>query len=170
MPDLHVIGNEIITTILIYLPAFAANGGAVFVSNGTPIDFKKNFIDNRRILGDGKTFEGLLLSLTFGTSVGAIIARFLGLEFIIISFIESFFAMLGDMFGAFIKRRFGLPRGHRVLILDQLDFIFGATLGLIIMKVELDLIGVLIVCLLSFSLHIATNYGAYKLRIKSVPW
>ncbi|MEM4139193.1 MAG: CDP-archaeol synthase, partial [Sulfolobaceae archaeon] len=142
---MYVVYNEIVTTILIYLPAFAANGGAVFVSKGTPIDFRKNFIDNKRILGDGKTFEGLLLSLTFGTSVGVIIARFLGTDFIIISAVESLFAMLGDMLGAFIKRRLGLPRGYRVLVLDQLDFVFGASIGLLIMGVNLSILGIGIV-------------------------
>jgi len=35
--------------------------------------------------------------------------------------------MLGDMLGAFIKRRLSIPRGGRAIGLDQLDFILGST-------------------------------------------
>lgn len=162
--------NDILFTIIIYLPAFAANGGAVFVKKGTPIDLYKNFIDGKRIFGDGKTFEGLLLALTFGTSLGIVISRFLDYGWIIIFFVESLFAMIGDMIGAFIKRRLGLPRGYRALGLDQLDFILGATLGLYLMNIHISVLGIIVISLISFSLHIITNYIAFKLKIKNIPW
>ncbi|MEM0015689.1 MAG: CDP-2,3-bis-(O-geranylgeranyl)-sn-glycerol synthase [Saccharolobus sp.] len=161
---------ELLIIILIYLPAMVANGSGPFIKNGTPIDFKKNFIDGRRILGDGKTFEGLLIAVTFGTTVGVILSRFFTYDWIIISFLESLFAMLGDMMGAFIKRRFGIPRGGRVLGLDQLDFIFGSTLVLLFMHVSITWYQFLFICIFVFSLHQTTNYIAYLLKIKNVPW
>ncbi|BFH73528.1 CDP-2,3-bis-(O-geranylgeranyl)-sn-glycerol synthase [Sulfurisphaera javensis] len=156
--------------ILYYLPALVANGSAPFVKNGTPIDFKRNFIDGRRILGDGKSFEGLLVALTFGTTVGVILSKFLGIEWIIVSFVESFFAMIGDMIGAFIKRRLGLERGARALGLDQLDFVLGATLGLFLAKIQVNIYEFLSIVIIAFVLHILTNNIAYRLKIKSVPW
>ncbi|AHC51238.1 hypothetical protein SUSAZ_04095 [Sulfolobus acidocaldarius SUSAZ] len=156
--------------LIYYIPALVANGSAPFIKSGTPIDFKRKLNDGRRVLGDGKTFEGLLLSLTFGTTVGAIISRFLGIEWIIIGFVESLGAMLGDMLGAFIKRRIGLERGARAPILDQLDFILGATVVLISFKVNLNIYQVAFVCVLVIALHMFTNYMAYRLKIKSVPW
>lgn len=162
--------TDIGLAILYYLPALVANGSAPFVKKGTPIDFKKNFLDGRRILGDGKTFEGLLIAVTFGTTVGIILAKFFSFKWIYISFFESLLAMIGDMIGAFIKRRLGLERGARALGLDQLDFIFGATLGLLIMRVALNFIEFIFILVIAFVLHVFTNNIAYRLKIKSVPW
>jgi CDP-2,3-bis-(O-geranylgeranyl)-sn-glycerol synthase len=167
---LSVIYNLLIA-LLIYLPAFVANGSAPFIKNGTPIDLKKEFIDGKRIFGDGKTFEGLLIALTFGTTIGVILTRiFNDFNWILISFIESLFAMIGDMIGAFIKRRIGVPRGGRVLGLDQLDFILGSSLALLIMHVSLLWYQFLFICGIAFLLHQLTNYIAYILKIKNVPW
>ncbi len=156
--------------LVMYLPAFAANGGATFVRNGTPIDFHRNFTDRRRILGDGKSFEGLLLSITFGTDVGIIISRFLGQQWIWIGLVESIFAMLGDMAGAFIKRRLNIPRGGRAWGLDQLDFILGSTLALVVLGETPTLFQFAFVVVVAFLMHMATNYEAYRLKIKTVPW
>ncbi|MEM3213774.1 MAG: CDP-2,3-bis-(O-geranylgeranyl)-sn-glycerol synthase, partial [Metallosphaera sp.] len=113
--------------LLYYLPAFIANGSGPLVKNGRPIDLGKIFVDGRRVLGDGKTFEGLLISLTYGTTVGVAISFFLGYKWIVVSFMESLGAMLGDMVGAFIKRRLNIPRGGRAPLLDQIDFVLGST-------------------------------------------
>jgi len=162
--------NYVVLSILYYLPALVANGSAPFVKRGSPIDFRKNFIDGRRIFGDGKSFEGLIVALTFGTTVGIVLSKFLGEDWIIISFVESLFAMIGDMVGAFIKRRLGLERGARALGLDQLDFILGATLALLLLNVSLNLYEFLTIIVIAFVLHIFTNNVAYRLKIKSVPW
>ncbi|MCH4814993.1 MAG: CDP-2,3-bis-(O-geranylgeranyl)-sn-glycerol synthase [Saccharolobus sp.] len=164
------IAYDLLLSILIYLPAFVANGSGPFIKRGTPIDFGKNFVDGRRVFGDGKTFEGLIIALTFGTTVGVIISKFFTAEWILISFLESLFAMIGDMIGAFIKRRLGIPRGGRVLGLDQLDFVLGASLILVLIRVNITWYQFLFICLLAFFLHQGTNYVAYLLKIKNVPW
>ncbi|AWR95956.1 CDP-2,3-bis-(O-geranylgeranyl)-sn-glycerol synthase [Acidianus brierleyi] len=153
-----------------YIPAFIANGSGPFVRKGTPIDRGKNFIDGRRIFGDGKTFEGLLVALTFGTTVGLILAKFYGNWWIFVSFFESLFAMFGDMSGAFIKRRLNIPRGGRAILLDQLDFVIGATIALIILGIQINIYQFIFVAIIAFLLHIMTNDIAYRLKIKSVPW
>jgi CDP-2,3-bis-(O-geranylgeranyl)-sn-glycerol synthase len=162
--------EELLIALVIYFPAFTANGSAPFVRRGHPIDFNKNFFDGRRIFGDGKTFEGLLVSLTFGTIIGVIIARFWGVSWIFISFVESLAAMLGDMTGAFIKRRLNIPRGGRALGLDQLDFVLGSSLALVLLHVNIELCQFLFIILIAFIMHILTNNVAYRLKIKSVPW
>ncbi|WP_338601455.1 CDP-2,3-bis-(O-geranylgeranyl)-sn-glycerol synthase [Sulfolobus tengchongensis] len=164
------IGYQFLLAILLYLPAFVANGSGPFIKKGTPIDFGRNFIDGRRIFGDGKTFEGLTIALTFGTTVGIILAKFFTFEWILISFLESLFAMIGDIVGAFIKRRLGIPRGGRALVLDQLDFVLGASLIILLMHVSITWYQFLFICGLAFFLHQATNYVAYMLKIKNVPW
>lgn len=167
---MFIVSNVYLYTLILYIPALIANGSAPFVKNGTPIDFRKNFVDGKRLLGDGKSFEGLLLSITFGTTIGIIYSRYLGFQWIGIAAGESLFAILGDMAGAFIKRRIGLERGQRALGLDQWDFILGSTVWLLLIKVYITFTGFIFILAFTFGLHLLTNFIAYKLGIKSVPW
>lgn len=156
--------------VVYYLPAFIANGSGPLVRRGSPIDGGRNAWDGRRVLGDGKTYEGLILALTYGTTVGVILSVFLGEKWIFISFMESLGAMLGDMVGAFIKRRLNIPRGGRALGLDQLDFILGATSLGYILGLRVSILQFSFICVLTFVTHLGTNFLAYRLKIKSVPW
>ncbi len=67
---------SIILAFWFILPAYAANGLAVVFGRGQrlnkPLDFGRNFIDKRRILGDGKTIRGLIGGTAFGTLIGAL--------------------------------------------------------------------------------------------------
>jgi len=79
-------------------------------------------------------------------------------------------ALVGDMIGAFIKRRMGLKRGERALGLDQLDFVLGSTAFMLLAGAKITLVQFLFIALLSFALHLVTNAAAYRLKIKRVPW
>ena len=137
-------GYEIILQALwLVLPAYIANASALLVGGGTPIDFGKNWRDGRRILGDGKTWRGLIsgafVGLTggFGLSVAAKYINmsdfaFLGLnDFtgfpLMIPIIGSicFGALLGDIIKSFFKRRIGKRRGEDWIPFDQIDFVLG---------------------------------------------
>jgi len=134
----------ILQALWIILPAYIANASALLVGGGTPLDFGKKWKDNRRILGDGKTWRGLFsgafigMTAGFGLSVGA---KYLGIiEFdlihlndfkgfplmIPIVFSLCFGALMGDITESFFKRRVGKNRGEDWLVFDQLDFILGA--------------------------------------------
>lgn len=134
----------IIQALWIIIPAYIANGCALLMGGGTPIDFGKNYKDGRRILGDGKTWNGLFVGAFFGITGGfgitivAIYANntpefaFLGLnDFghfpVMIPIISSicFGALLGDIIKSFLKRRVGKNRGEDWIPFDQLDFILG---------------------------------------------
>ena len=134
----------IIQALWIVLPAYIANASALLVGGGTPIDFGKTWKDGRRILGDGKTWRGLIsgafigITAGFGLSVVAIYANnsdfsFLGLnDFgrfpLMIAIIGGicFGALMGDIIASFLKRRVGKERGEDWIPFDQLDFIVGA--------------------------------------------
>ncbi len=68
--------SAIILAFWFILPAYAANGLAVVFGRGQrlnkPLDFGHNFIDERRIFGDGKTVRGLIGGTAFGTLIGAL--------------------------------------------------------------------------------------------------
>ena len=136
----------IIQALWIVIPAYIANGCALIVGGGTPIDFGRKWKDGRRILGDGKTWRGLIsgafIGMTggFGITVASIYIAdseyaFLGLnDFgrfpLMIPIISSicFGALFGDIFESFFKRRFGKKRGENWIPFDQLDFILGVLL------------------------------------------
>jgi len=133
----------VIQALWIVLPAYIANASALLVGGGTPIDFGKNWKDGKRILGDGKTWQGLIagafVGITggFALSIVAILANnsdfsFLGLsDFgrypLMIAVVPSicFGALLGDIIESFFKRRIGKGRGEDWIPFDQIDFIAG---------------------------------------------
>ncbi len=169
--DTHMIEELLFYTFMFYLPAMTANATPVFVKRGRPIDGGKKFIDRKRILGDGKTYEGLVVGMYFGLIVVVsyiILAR--DFSYIYWGVPSVLGALLGDMLGSFIKRRLNIPRGGKAFLLDQLDFFFGATLGLLVGGVFPGLCIVLCGLFIILVLHIVTNRIAYMLGLKDVPW
>ncbi|MCQ5340501.1 MAG: CDP-2,3-bis-(O-geranylgeranyl)-sn-glycerol synthase [Candidatus Methanomethylicia archaeon] len=145
------------------LPAYIANATPVIFKGKKPIDFGKNFIDGKRIFGDGKTFEGFISGLFFGTLTGIIMGSpFRG-------FLLSFGALIGDLIGAFIKRRLGIPRGKPAPLLDQLDFIFGALLlSSVFYPIELEI--ALFIIIITPPIHLISNIFAYLFKLKNYPF
>ncbi len=167
----------VIETLIIYFPAMAANGAPVLLVRGTPIDKGSLFIDKKRLLGDGKTVEGSLLFLIIGGAVGSIYTAYTSSTlFYVYGVLSGFGAWLGDVLGAFIKRRLGIERGAPAPLMDQTFFLVFATLLIKIsgidnlLKINIDLGIYLCGVLLALLLHIATNYGAYLLKLKKVPY
>ncbi len=134
----------ILQAFWLIIPAYIANASAVIVGGGKPIDRGYNWKDGRRILGDGKTWRGLLSGTFIGMTggFGLVVAAdyintseygFLQLStfgrfplMILIIFSLCFGALLGDIIESFFKRRIGKQRGDDWLGFDQLDFITGS--------------------------------------------
>lgn len=176
---------EILKTIWLLLPAYTPNNFAVIFGGGTPLDLGKNFIDGKRILGDGKTIRGFVAGVLGGMLIAhlqLLIERFAGFElysklpydeFVRLAFLLAFGAMVGDSLGSFIKRRFGVERGRCFPVLDQLTFLFVAyafaslsSAFKALFTAKIIIIGIVITPLL----HIAVNVIAYILKLKEVPW
>ena len=146
----------IIQALWFVLPAYFANGFAPLVGGGTPIDFGKNYKDGKRILGDGKTWRGLLIGTLIGMIAGFGLSAFakivnqtefswLGITdftgfplMIPIIFSMCFGALAGDVFESFLKRRVGKNRGEDWIPFDQLDFILGVLFFTFLMTVFLN--------------------------------
>ena len=157
------------SAVYFIMPAYIANISGLVFGGNTPVDFGKNFIDNRRIFGDGVTWKGLIFGTITGTLVGAIEGVIIWdpIYGLTIGFLLSFGALLGDAAGSFIKRRIGIGRGRPAPILDQLDFIAGALiLASLYNTISLDTI--IIIAVLTFILHIITNMIAYLIGMKDV--
>lgn len=154
-------GYEIILQALwLVLPAYIANASALLVGGGTPIDFGKNWRDGKRILGDGKTWRGLIsgafvgMAGGFGLSVATKYINqsdfaFLGLNNftgfpLMIPIIGSicFGALLGDIIKSFFKRRIGKRRGEDWIPFDQIDFVIGVLFFSFLISVLLQIVDI----------------------------
>jgi len=151
--------ETIIQALWIIIPAYVANASALLAGGGKPIDFGKKWKDGRRILGDGKTWNGLFVGAFFGVTSGfgitivAIYANnsefsFLGLNdfgrfplMIPIIFSLCFGALIGDITESFLKRRKGKKRGEDWIPFDQIDFILGALFFSFITSILLQVLG-----------------------------
>ncbi|WFO76306.1 CDP-2,3-bis-(O-geranylgeranyl)-sn-glycerol synthase [Desulfurococcaceae archaeon MEX13E-LK6-19] len=150
-----------------------ANAMPVLLKKGRPIDSGKLFIDGKRILGDGKTWEGLLIGSIGGFLASLAVSLFFREEPLLpIFFAASIAGLLGDICESFFKRRLGIQRGEPLPVFDQLDFAIGATI--LYMITGLITIAHLFFVVFSFTiillLHITTNVIAYNLGLKDKPW
>lgn len=178
------LGWLVAQALIIVWPSYVANATPVlakrvFRGRLHPVDFNAVFIDGRRILGDGKTYEGLLMGTVLGTLIGYLTSYLAHLSApsilryptILDSLVMSIAALLGDMLGAFIKRRLGLRRGEPAPLLDQLDFLLASLLALHLIDPGLLTVQVAIVAVVvTPPIHLATNAGAYLLGLKNEPW
>ena len=157
-----------IEALKLIFPAYCANAAPVLAGGGLPMDFGKNFWDGRRLFGKNKTFRGFFFGLAIGGLVG-LLENFLFGYPILFSLISPLGALLGDLTGAFLKRRLDIAPGGLLPIVDQIDFVVGAivfSLPLSIISLELA-IAILII---TPPIHLLTNFAAYKLKLKSNPW
>ena len=116
-----------IIVLWIMMPAYIANTIAVLTGGKYPIDQGKTLADGNRMLGDGKTWSGLVGGTLGGVMVGYTQLNF-GDSFIhslvnstpedlwgdrpfLVFFLLSFGALFGDMSASFFKRRSSLKRG-----------------------------------------------------------
>ncbi len=172
------------------LPAYLANVSALAFGGGAPVDFKRNFSDGRRLLGDGVTWRGTIIGIIIGTGIavlqgivfmyygdiftlipewttieGIIPGNFMG--WILLGLALSGGALLGDAVGSFIKRRIKIERGRPAPFLDQLDFaIVALLLASLVVTIPLEII--ILILFFTVILHVAANTIAYLLGLKDV--
>ncbi|MEM7819420.1 MAG: CDP-2,3-bis-(O-geranylgeranyl)-sn-glycerol synthase [Candidatus Aenigmatarchaeota archaeon] len=163
-------------------PAYAANAFPPLMKGKRPIDFHKKF-NGKRLLGDGKTIEGTLGGLIFGIFIGGLQIYFqqfipneingyiLNLTYMTPSIIIllSVGALIGDIFGSFIKRQIGIKRGDPAPLLDQLDFLIFALMFVSAVYI-VDIIIILILLIFTPIIHIIANIIGYLAKIKEHPW
>ena len=156
--------GTVISALYFFMPAYVANTFACILGKGRPVDFGRNFIDSRRILGDGVTIRGSLSGIACGVIAGVI----LQMDFLLV-FLLSSGAIAGDAAGSFIKRRLNRERGSPAPVLDQLNFVVGGILfARIVMPVPL--LWILIIVVLTPFGHLLVNKTGYLLKMKDVPW
>ncbi len=177
--------------LLLFLPAMLPNSAAVVFGGGTKIDFGRSW-RGKRIFGDGKSWRGLFGGAFSGILLGLIL---IGISHIFdpighwgygslwqgigIVITLAFGAVLGDLCGAFIKRRFGLERGQKAPILDQYDFVAGAFLVTALFYSQWvyvtyiegwNILALIFLLIIMFGIHRIVNIIGYKAGLKKEPW
>jgi CDP-2,3-bis-(O-geranylgeranyl)-sn-glycerol synthase len=140
----------------------------VLAGGGPPLDFGKKFLDGKPIFGKNKTFRGFFFGLAIGVMVGLVENVLFGYP-LLFSVLSPLGALMGDLAGAFLKRRLGIAPGGLLPVIDQVDFVVGAllfSLPLPILSWEL----VIAVIIITPPIHLFTNFLAYKLKLKDNPW
>jgi CDP-2,3-bis-(O-geranylgeranyl)-sn-glycerol synthase len=168
MVDYMEITILIIEALKFIFPAYCANAVPVIAGGGPPLDLGKNFFDGKPIFGKNKTFRGFFFGLAIGVAVG-LVESILFSYSLLFSVLSPLGALMGDLAGAFLKRRLGIVPGGLLPIIDQIDFAIGAilfSLPLTMMHWELA-IAVIIV---TAPIHLFTNFLAYKLKLKNNPF
>lgn len=180
--------NDIIFIIWFFLPAGFANMAPIFAAKipalakyDAPIDGRRH-IGSKRILGDHKTWRGLITGMVTGLIVFLILqliaktwtpfCETLGDTYRSLPFyfgaLMGFGALAGDSVKSFFKRQMGIKSGKSWLPFDQIDYIIGAIL------VSLPFIALtaqqcLLAIVLWFLLHIITSYIGYLWKFKDEP-
>lgn len=174
---------ELARRLLFLAPAFAANASPLLVKNFVkrrhPVDFGKCFVDGRRIFGENKSWEGVIAGVLVGTAVGVALLPLYGhmlVELAIAGFAQGVGSMIGDLANSFLKRRLGMKPGAPLPVLDQISFVIASLMLIWLTKID-RLVGIklgvpeaLIVICVAMVLHPLTNYIAYLLKLKEVPY
>ncbi len=174
---------QLVLNSLIYIfPAYIANASACIFGGGAPLDHGKNFIDGRRLIGNGVSYKGTFFGLLCGTIaailegtliylniIGTKAFYFNVFEWAYIGFLLSLGALFGDMLGSFIKRRIGIAQGKPAPILDQVGFVvFAILFAYPVVPISIEMIVTLII--ITPLIHLLGNIIAYKLGYKDVWW
>jgi len=181
---------SILLPLYLMIPALLPNSFAVIFGGGKPMDFNRSWRGNR-ILGDGKTWRGFIGGAVVGLIFGGVElllqnlypwAQYALPEYYItvpVILALSFGSLLGDLGGAFIKRRLGLARGEKAPILDQYDFVIGAFLLCMLVDASwfsenllsgIRWVGLILFLVIVPILHRLFNIIGYKMGKKDVPW
>jgi CDP-2,3-bis-(O-geranylgeranyl)-sn-glycerol synthase len=165
------IAQIVIEALKFIFPAYVANATPVLAGGGTKMDFGKNFIDGKRVFGNNKTFRGFFFGWGLGLAVGVMEGVAFGFQNfpVLFAVLIPLGALLGDLTGAFIKRRLDIKPGGLLPVVDQIDFVVGA----LVFSLPLSIINwqvAVTALLITPPIHLFTNFLAYKLKLKSHPW
>lgn len=160
--------STISEALLFIGPSYVANAVPLLFGGGNPLDGGRNFIDGKRIFGSHKTVRGFFAGVIAGTIMG-VAESLVDSNLLLGGFMIALGAVLGDLLGAFVKRRLKMKPGSPFPVVDQLDFVLGGLiLGSLIFPMSWA--AILLVVLVTLPIHLGTNFGAYLLGIKKTYW
>jgi CDP-2,3-bis-(O-geranylgeranyl)-sn-glycerol synthase len=115
------VGLDLLAVLELMILLAVANGAPVIAARvlgrrfSFPLDAGLNFIDGNPLFGKSKTVRGVGVSV-LSTTISGLMLR-LGWE---VGAAVGLFAMAGDLFSSFVKRRLNLAPSSRATGLDQI--------------------------------------------------
>jgi len=178
----------IIKSLYFFLPAYFANMAPSFATRLSILDSLAKPIDSGKqykgfpIFGSHKTWRGIVSGLFLGTLIAyfqILLTRFDFFQkitffdyqkenILLLGFLLSLGASLGDLVFSFFKRRRGIKAGVSWIPFDQVGFVIGAFLftGFLF---QVPLLVWLLILVFSFFLHIIVNRIGFWLKIVPRP-
>ncbi len=129
-----------------------------------PVDAGRVLRDGRRLFGPSKTVRGIIASII----VSALAAPLLGLS-LLTGALVGLFAMLGDLFSSFCKRRLGIETSGMALGLDQIPESLFPALA-VREQLGLDAMDIILVVVIFFALELVLSRLLYRLHIRKRPY
>jgi CDP-2,3-bis-(O-geranylgeranyl)-sn-glycerol synthase len=171
-----LIESEVLNAIFFVMPAFLGNMTPMMFGGGHPMDFRKNWFDGRRILGNNKTMRGFAAGFISGFVMGIFVSYWfksvVDVNLVVPltnGFLQGLGAVTGDAVGSFIKRRLNIPPGGSLIIMDQIGFII---FGLAFARIDTAFPWTywVIIIPLALVVHFAANAVGYMMGWKDVWW
>ena len=152
--------------LIIVIANGAPIGAKLFLGNkyDHPVDFGLKFTDRKRLLGDSKSWRGIVSAIVIAT-IGAVILDFswnIGL-------IMGIWAMAGDLFSSFFKRRLGMNPSSMALGLDQIPESLFPLLA-VSSTLDLEWWRVLYLVLLFIVIELGLSRILFRLKIRNRPY
>ena len=172
--------NLLLQTLWIFLPAGIANMAPVLFRwvpfLGIPVDFGLKY-RNKPFFGKNKTYRGFLFAVlvaifivylqkVFYTQTNSIaIINYTQINVFLLGFLLGFGALFGDLIKSFFKRQVGIKAGKSWLPFDQIDWIIGSSL-LLLLYIKINWLYYVIAFIVLGVLHPVVNVIGYLLKIK----
>lgn len=182
---------DLLTAWWFFLPAGIANMAPMFISRApwfrdmnAPIDGGRSW-RGKRLLGDNKTWRGLLAGGASGVVVYALQVWLVAAVSELAAYMQTwmyvpalivplglllgFGALVGDAVESFFKRQKGIPSGMAWTPFDQIDFIIGAAifaLPFVLFNWTVYVWAVTLWCVI----HFATTFIGWKIGMKKSPF
>lgn len=150
----------------------------IIIANGAPIlirwllndsfdlavDFGQTLVDKKRLFGTSKTWRGIISSLLV-TSFAAV---FLG-HTLETGLLVATYAILGDLFSSFIKRRLSMPPSSMAPLLDQIpESLFPALM--MQQTFNLDVLAVIQLVLTFVIVELILSHILYRWGLRKRPY
>jgi hypothetical protein len=130
----------------------------------TAIDFGYILPDHHPVFGESKTWRGFIGAII----VTAIVAMVLGYG-VNTGALIAIYALLGDLFSSFIKRRFGMAPSTMAPLLDQVPESLLPAL-MMMERFDLDMQSIIILVCLFIVLELLLSYIFFRLGIRKRPY
>lgn len=182
--------RELFFALWFFLPAGIANMMPIFAARwpfikmyNTPIDCHRSF-RGKRLLGDHKTWRGLIVGIIFATLVlwlQQLLVRYVpfvadwtrqvdyrDLPVLVLGPLFGLGALAGDAIESFFKRQRGIRPGNGWFPWDQTDYIIGGAIATMPF-VQLSILQYIELLLLWLIVHVVASYIGYLVGVKDKP-